>query len=78
MKPRRLIRLTCAACLLLCAGSFAYRAAAAATRQAGAAAPCSAVLLHGKQLLTFAGYELNVTFTPGGDFYCFEIQRGKG
>ena len=82
MKHRRLLRLTCAACLLLCAGSFAYRAAAdtllslsAGGRHTKAADPRPCPLLHGKQLFTLAGYELNATFTPGGEFYCFEISK---
>ena len=82
MKHRRLFRLTCAACLLLCAGSFAYRAAAATllnlsadSRRSRTTAPRPCPLLHGRQLFTLAGYELNATFTPGGEFYCFEINR---
>lgn len=82
MKHRRLMRLARAACLLLCAGSFAYRAAAATLhdlsavgRQAEAAAPRPCPLLYGKRLFTLAGYELNATFTPGGEFYCIEINR---
>lgn len=82
MKHRRLMRLACAACLLLCAGSFAYRAAAATlldlsaeARRAKPPAPRPCPLLYGKRLFTLAGYELNATFTPGGEFYCFEINR---
>lgn len=82
MKHRRLMRLTCAACLLLCAGSFAYHAAAATMldlsaggRRVEPSAPRPCPLLYGKRLITFAGYELDATFTPGGEFYCFEINK---
>ncbi len=85
MKHRRLIRITCAACLLLCAGSFAYRAAAATLlnlsaggRRARPAALRPCTLLRGKKLFTLAGYELNATFTPGGDFHRFEISTSGG
>lgn len=78
MKHRRLLRLACAACLLVCAASFAYRAAAATFIQErgvkpAATRPC--ILLRGKQLATFAGYELNATFTPDGKFFRFEINE---
>ncbi len=82
MMRRRLLRLTCAFCLLLGAGPFAYRAAAktlfnfsAGSRQAKAHRTQPCTLLHGKQLFTLAGYELNATFTPNGEFHCFEINK---
>jgi hypothetical protein len=83
MKHLRLLRLTCAACLLSCAASFAYRAAAATVdnisagsshaQQAATPRPC--LLLHGKRLFTLAGYEVNASFTPGGKFHRVEIQK---
>ena len=82
MKHLRLLRLTCAACLLLCAASFAYRAAAATVHdlsagggQAQAATPRPCLLLHGKRLFTLAGYEVNASFTPGGNFHRVEISK---
>ena len=82
MKHLRLLRLTCAACLLLCAASFAYRAAAATVHNisaksshAQAATPQPCLLLHGKRLFTLAGYEVNASFTPGGNFHRVEIQK---
>lgn len=80
MKRRKLLRLMCAACLLLCAGVFAYRAAASVRELAphGSAAKdareASRVILRGKRLVTVAGYELNASFSPGGDFFCFELR----
>ena len=83
MKHLRLLRLTCAACLLLCAASFAYRAPAATVhnisaksghaQQAATPQPC--LLLHGKRLFTLAGYEVNASFTPGGNFHRIEISK---
>ncbi|HEX6624091.1 MAG TPA: hypothetical protein VF064_10295 [Pyrinomonadaceae bacterium] len=84
MKHLRLLRLTCAAYLLLCAASFAYRAAAATVHDISAgsghaqtATPRPCLLLHGKRLFTLAGYEVNASFTPGGKFHSFELVSSK-
>jgi hypothetical protein len=81
MKHLRFLRLTCAACLLSCAASFAYRAPAATVHNipaksghAQAATPRPCLLLHGKRLFTLAGYEVNASFTPGGNFHSFELR----
>lgn len=84
MKHKRLARLICMACVLSCASLFAYHAAAAPTRSAGKCAepapvinqaqPAPQVLLRGERLFTFAGYELDVSFTPGGEVVSFELR----
>ncbi len=77
MRSERWKRLACAACLsLLVAG--AYRASAVPAREPAAAAPPPAdvSVVHGRRLLTFGGYELNVSFTPAGRLVCLDIARG--
>ena len=67
-------KLACAAALCL-STSFAYQSFAspgrcsAPSRQIVEAAP----VLRGEGLLTFAGYQLNVAFTPDGALLGFDI-----
>lgn len=86
LKHKRLARLICMVSALSCASLFAYHAAAAATttRNAGKCSeskfvvrrtpPAPQVLLRGERLFTFAGYELDVSFTPGGEVFSFEVR----
>lgn len=80
MKSMRLAGMVCAAYLLLSANAHTHRAAArvqdfsAAGRVASAALAEPRALLHGERLFTIAGYELNASFTPGGEFFCFELR----
>ncbi len=67
-------RMACAACLTLTVAG-AYRASAVTSR--GRAAPAAEeAILYGRRLLTFGGYELNVSFTPAGRLVCLDIARG--
>jgi hypothetical protein len=87
MKHKRLARLICMACVLSCASLFAYHAVAAPKRSAGTcsepvsvvhqARPAPQVLLRGERLFTFAGYELDVSFTPGGEVVSFELRARR-
>jgi hypothetical protein len=44
------------------------------TRAAHALRPCvQETVVRGRGLLSFGGYELNVTFTTGGHLVCFDI-----
>jgi hypothetical protein len=44
------------------------------TRAAHDARPCAReAVVRGRGLLTFGGYELNVTFTTAGRLVCFDI-----
>ena len=77
MRSRGWKRYMCAACLSL-ALAGAYNASAltlpggATCTQRGAAE----AVVHGRRLLTFGGYELNVTFTPAGRVLGFNIAKG--
>jgi hypothetical protein len=75
MRSRSWKRIVCAACLLLTVAG-AYRASAVTLR--GGAAPVAAreAVLYGRRLVTFGGYELNVSFTPAGRLVCLNIARG--
>lgn len=76
MGSERWKRIACAACLSLFVAG-AYRASAVPLRRA-AAGPAGAEesIVHGRRLLTFGGYELNVSFTPAGRVVCLDIARG--
>lgn len=67
-------RAALAACLVL-AVACAYRASAAPVRcaESRAAAPPRESVVRGTRVLTLAGYELNVGFTPGGRLVYFDI-----
>lgn len=74
-------KLACAAALTLCMG-LAHRSLASSWKSPGKCVPRTAVsaskpggepVLRGRALVTFAGYELNITFTPGGKLVGFDI-----
>jgi hypothetical protein len=77
MRSRSWKRLACAACLLLTVAG-AYRASAVPLR--GRAAPPAAreAILHGRRLVTFGGYELNISFTAAGRLVCLDISGASG
>jgi hypothetical protein len=74
MKFKRWKRFACAACLTVCT-AFAYSAAAAVRcHTRGAPKPCKTeTVLRGKGVVSFAGYKLNITFTPEGRIVGFDI-----
>jgi hypothetical protein len=66
-----------AACFIVAAVLACHMVAAVGartTRAAHAARPCvRETVVRGRGLLTFGGYELNVTFTTAGRLVCFDI-----
>ena len=75
MRIRSWKRIACAACLTLFV-TGAYKASAVPLRRP--AAPAAESVVFGRRLLTFAGYELNVSFTPAGRLVCLNITGAKG
>lgn len=77
MKTRRwesAARAACFALALALAGHLAAAVGARTTRAAAGAKPCvQETVVRGLGLVTFGGYELNVTFTTGGRLVCFDI-----
>ena len=75
MRAKRWKRIAGAALLLLTVAG-AYKASAMTLR----AGPCTATpkedVVHGRRLVTFAGYELNVAFTPTGRLVGLDIAKG--
>lgn len=65
------------ACLLIVvafAGHLAAAVGARGARAAGGTKPCAReTVVRGRGLVTFGGYELNVTFTTEGRLLCFDI-----
>lgn len=75
MRSRRWKRAACAACLWLTVVG-AYKASAVPLRGETRPALASETVVYGRRLLTFSGYELNVSFTPAGRVVCLNIARG--
>jgi hypothetical protein len=75
MRSSRWKRIACAACLLLTVAG-AYKASAVPLREPVAPARAGEAVVHGRRLLTFGGYQLNVSFTPAGRLVCLDIARG--
>lgn len=77
MKTRRLksaARAACFAVAVALAGHLAAAVGARGERAAGGAKPCAQeTVVRGRGLVTFGGYELNVTFTTAGRVLCFDI-----
>jgi hypothetical protein len=64
----------CFAVALALAGHLAAAVGARTTRAAHASKPCTQeTVVRGRGLVTFGGYELNVTFTTEGRLVCFDI-----
>ncbi|HYE15456.1 MAG TPA: hypothetical protein VD968_13520 [Pyrinomonadaceae bacterium] len=85
MSAKLCIRFAAAAALVLASTAFAHRSLASVSPcAAGAAAAtrpearASGPVLRGRGLLKFGGYELNVTFTPGGKLVNFDITAARG
>ena len=75
MRTRRWKRIV-GALLLLLAVAGAYKVAAGPLRGAPCQAAAPDTVVHGRRLVTFAGYELNVSFTTGGRLVGLDIVRG--
>jgi hypothetical protein len=77
MKKRVWKRAARAACFALAAVTTGHAVASVGARTARAAhnpKPCvQETVVRGRGLLTFGGYELNVTFTTAGRLVCFDI-----
>jgi len=77
MKTRTLKSAARAACFVVAimfAGHLAAAVGARTTRTALAPKPCAQeTVVRGRGLVTFGGYELNVTFTTAGRLVCFDI-----
>ena len=77
MKTSRWRSAARAACMIVWAGLTCHALAsvgARTTRATRAARPCAReTVVRGRGLLTFGGYELNVTFTAEGRLVCFDI-----
>lgn len=77
MKTRRWKSAARAACFIVAvafAGHLAAAVGARTTRAAHASKPCEQeTVVRGRGLVTFGGYELNVTFTTEGRLLCFDI-----
>ena len=75
MRTKRWRRMAGAALLLLTVAG-AYKAAAVPLR---GGAPCPATVpdtvVHGRRLVTFGGYELNISFTPAGRLVGLDIAK---
>lgn len=64
----------CFVVALALAGHLAAAVGARTTRAAHASKPCTReTVVRGRGLVTFGGYELNVTFTTAGRLVCFDI-----
>jgi hypothetical protein len=74
MRVRRWKRIACAALLLLTAAG-AYKTAAMTLRARPCTASAPEAVVHGRRLVTFAGYELNISFTPAGRLVGFDIAK---
>ena len=74
MRSSRWRRIALAACLLL-AVAGAYKASAVPLRELAAPVKVREAVLHGRRLVTFGGYQLNVSFTPAGRLVCLDIAR---
>lgn len=67
-------RAACFVVALMLAGHLAAAVGARTTRAAHASQPCAQeTVVRGRGLVTFGGYELNVTFTTEGRLVCFDI-----
>jgi hypothetical protein len=77
LKTRSWKRAARAACFIVAAVLACHMVAAVGartTRAAHDARPCvREAIVRGRGLLTFGGYELNVTFTTAGRLVCFDI-----
>lgn len=77
MKTSRLKSAARAACFVVAvalAGHLAAAVGARTSRAAHASKPCAQeTVVRGLGLVTFGGYELNVTFTTEGRVLCFDI-----
>lgn len=77
MKTRSWKSAARAACFvvgLALAGHLAAAVGAHTSRAAYASKPCAQeTVVRGRGLVTFGGYELNVTFTTEGRVVCFDI-----
>ena len=77
MKTRRwksAARAACFAVALTLAGHLAAAVGSRTSRAAHASKPCTReTVVRGRGLVTFGGYELNVTFTAEGRLVCFDI-----
>jgi hypothetical protein len=64
----------CFVAALALAGHMAAAVGSRTTRAAHAPKPCAReTVVRGRGLVTFGGYELNVTFTTAGRLVCFDI-----
>jgi hypothetical protein len=79
MKTKGWKRFVCCACLTAFT-AFTYQAAAAARPDSRApGGQCMPeTFLRGNGLVSFGGYDLNITFTPEGRFVRFDITTKKG
>lgn len=75
MKSRGWKRVACAVCLWLTVAG-AYKASAVPLRGEPRPVAAAETVVHGRRLLTFGGYELNVSFTSTGRVVCLDIARG--
>lgn len=75
MRSRGWKRYMCAAGLSL-ALAGAYNASALTLRGGAPCTRSAETVVHGRRLLTFGGYELNVSFTPAGRVVGFHIAKG--
>ena len=67
-------RAACFMVALALAGHMAAAVGARTTRAAHASRPCpQETVVRVRGLVTFGGYELNVTFTTAGRLVCFDI-----
>jgi hypothetical protein len=77
MKKRSWKSTARAACFVVAAALAGHAVATVGVRTARAAhnpKPCvQETVVRGRGLLTFGGYELNVTFTTAGRLVCFDI-----
>ena len=74
MRARSWKRIAGAALLLLTVAG-AYKASAMTLRAAPCTARTTEGVVHGRRLVTFAGYELNVAFTPAGRLVGLDIAK---
>jgi hypothetical protein len=77
----RRLRSFAAAATLSLTLAFAYQTLAAESFGPPAAKPAAAAragaVIHGRGVARFAGYELNISFTPEGRLLCFGVSPQK-
>jgi hypothetical protein len=67
-----------AACFIVATALACHMVVSVGARSAHSSEPCAReTVVRGRGLVTFGGYDLNVTFTTAGRIVCFDITDAK-